>query len=72
DVVRAAAARDVAVADLRRYRVTAAPLPAAPQEAIVVGYGNLADARVDEAVTALAGAVRAATTPRDIAGVLPR
>ncbi|MFB7799998.1 PLP-dependent aminotransferase family protein [Isoptericola sp. NPDC056134] len=68
DVVRAAAARDVAVADLRRYRVTAA---APGSEALVVGYGNLADARVDEAVTALAGAVRAATTPRDIAGVLP-
>jgi len=57
-VVRAAAARDVAVADVRRYRVSAAPLPGAPAEALVVGYGNLADARVEEAVGALAAAVR--------------
>ncbi|MFC8599681.1 PLP-dependent aminotransferase family protein [Isoptericola sp. NPDC057191] len=57
-VVRAAAARDVAVADVRRYRVTAAALPGAPAEALVVGYGNLADARLGEAVTGLAAAVR--------------
>ncbi|MFI2102967.1 PLP-dependent aminotransferase family protein [Isoptericola sp. NPDC019693] len=54
-VVRAAAARDVGVADLRRYRVSAAATGA---EALVVGYGNLADARVDDAVAALAAAVR--------------
>ena len=58
-VVRAAATRDVAVADLRRYRVSAADRGA---EALVVGYGNLADARVEEAVTALAAAVRSVTT----------
>jgi len=59
-VVRAAAAREVAVADLRRYRVSAAG-PGA--EALVVGYGNLADARMGEAVAALAAAVRTTTTP---------
>ncbi|MFE7406304.1 PLP-dependent aminotransferase family protein [Isoptericola sp. NPDC057559] len=59
-VVRAAAARDVAVADVRRYRVTAAPLPGGPAEALVVGYGNLADARLGEAVAGLAAAVREA------------
>jgi len=57
-VVRAAAARDVAVADVRRYRVTAAPVAGAPAEALVVGYGNLADARVGEAVAGLAAALR--------------
>ncbi|SKC40034.1 MocR-like pyridoxine biosynthesis transcription factor PdxR [Krasilnikoviella flava] len=57
-VVRAAAARDVAVADLRRYRVAAAPLPGTPDEALVVGYGNLADARVGEAVAGLAATLR--------------
>ncbi|MEU2202313.1 PLP-dependent aminotransferase family protein [Isoptericola sp. NPDC019482] len=53
-VVRAAAARDVGVTDLRRYRVSAADHG---PEALVVGYGNLADARVDEAVAALAAAL---------------
>ncbi|CAM3714945.1 MocR-like pyridoxine biosynthesis transcription factor PdxR [Isoptericola cucumis] len=57
-VVAAAAERDVAVGDLRRYRVTASPGPASPREALVVGYGNLADARVEEAVAGLAAAVR--------------
>ncbi|MCK9795162.1 PLP-dependent aminotransferase family protein [Isoptericola sp. 4D.3] len=62
-VVRAAAARDVAVADLRRYRVTAAPQHADVRgEALVVGYGNLADARLDEAVAGLAAAIRSART----------
>ncbi|WP_166850753.1 PLP-dependent aminotransferase family protein [Isoptericola sp. BMS4] len=51
-VVRAAAARDVTVADLDRYRLTRGPC-----DALVLGYGNLADARVDEAVARLAAAV---------------
>jgi len=58
-VVRAAAERDVAVADLRRYRVSAAPEAGA--EALVVGYGNLADARVDDAVAGLAAALHDVT-----------
>ncbi|MFC7879646.1 PLP-dependent aminotransferase family protein [Isoptericola sp. NPDC057391] len=55
-VVRAAATRDVGVVDLRRYRVSAA---APASEALVVGYGNLADARVEGAVAGLAAALRA-------------
>src|SRR5690606_37110463 len=55
-VVREAARRDVTVADLRRYQVR----PAARPTTLVLGYGNLADARVDEAVARLADAVRAA------------
>lgn len=60
DVAREAAARDVAVVDLRRYQVR----PAARSTTLVLGYGNLADARVDEAVARLASAVRAAASPR--------
>ncbi len=56
DVVREAAARDVAVVDLRRYQAR----PADRSRTLVVGYGNLADARVDEAVALLAQAVGAA------------
>ncbi|SMF45740.1 GntR family transcriptional regulator/MocR family aminotransferase [Cellulosimicrobium cellulans J34] len=55
-VVRESARRDVTVADLRRYQVR----PAARSTTLVLGYGNLADARVDEAVARLADAVRAA------------
>ncbi|WP_159792564.1 MocR-like pyridoxine biosynthesis transcription factor PdxR [Puerhibacterium puerhi] len=55
-VVRAAADREVAVADLRRYQARPAPRSGT----LVLGYGNLADARVDEAVTRLAEAVSAA------------
>ena len=55
-VVREAARRDVTVADLRRYQVR----PAARSTTLVLGYGNLADARVDEAVARLADGVRAA------------
>jgi GntR family transcriptional regulator/MocR family aminotransferase len=57
DVVREAADRDVAVVDLRRYQAR----PAARSSTLVLGYGNLADARVDDAVARLATAVRAAT-----------
>ncbi|MDC7119913.1 PLP-dependent aminotransferase family protein [Cellulomonas fimi] len=53
-VVEAAAARDVRVADVRRYRVSAG---SAPPDGLVVGYGNLADARLEEAVARLAAAV---------------
>ncbi|WP_199424117.1 MocR-like pyridoxine biosynthesis transcription factor PdxR [Actinotalea solisilvae] len=56
DVVRHAGERDVAVVDLRRYQVEAAER----SRTLVLGYGNLADARVDEAVARLAASVRAA------------
>ncbi len=56
-VVREAAAREVTVVDLRRYQVR----PVARSTTLVLGYGNLADARVGEAVSRLADAVRAAT-----------
>ncbi|ACZ32018.1 transcriptional regulator, GntR family with aminotransferase domain [Xylanimonas cellulosilytica DSM 15894] len=57
DVVREAARRGVAVVDLRRYR--SAP---GPSSTLVLGYGDLADARVDEAVALLAAAVRASSS----------
>ena len=68
DVATAAARREVTVAPVSRYRATAAapsggrgvPGAAGAAEALVVGYGNLADARVDEAVARLAAAVRSA------------
>ncbi|MFD4993162.1 PLP-dependent aminotransferase family protein [Cellulosimicrobium cellulans] len=53
-VVREAARREVTVVDLRRYQVR----PADRSTTLVLGYGNLADARVDEAVARLADAVR--------------
>lgn len=56
DVVREAARREVAVVDLRRYQAH----PAARSRTLVLGYGNLADARVDEAAARLAASVRAA------------
>ncbi|MBD5786192.1 PLP-dependent aminotransferase family protein [Cellulosimicrobium terreum] len=55
-VVREAAARCVTVTDVRRYRVG----PVDRSTTLVLGYGNLADARADEAVRRLAEAVRAA------------
>ncbi|MFB8230371.1 PLP-dependent aminotransferase family protein [Cellulosimicrobium sp. NPDC055967] len=55
-VVREAARREVTVVDLRRYQVR----PAERSTTLVLGYGNLADARVDEAVARLADAVRSA------------
>ena len=54
-VVRAAAALDVAVADIRRYHAGGAPHP---PERLVLGYGDLADPLVEEAVARLARAVR--------------
>ena len=53
EVVRAAAARDVGVVDLRRYRAR----PPARSRTLVLGYGNLVDARLAEAVALLAGCV---------------
>lgn len=50
-VVRTAAARDVHVADLAAYRITAG------SPGLVLGYGNLSDASVDDAVTRLAAAL---------------
>ncbi|MFJ2520653.1 PLP-dependent aminotransferase family protein [Cellulosimicrobium cellulans] len=55
-VVREAARREVTVVDLRRYQVR----PADRSTTLVLGYGNLADARVGEAVARLADAVRSA------------
>ncbi|MDR7383717.1 PLP-dependent aminotransferase family protein [Promicromonospora iranensis] len=55
-VVREGAARDVALVDLRRYQVA----PSAGSTVLVVGYGNLADARLAEAVGSLRAAVEAA------------
>jgi len=55
-VVREAARRGVTVVDLRRYQVR----PDDRSTTLVLGYGNLADARVDEAVARLADAVRSA------------
>jgi GntR family transcriptional regulator/MocR family aminotransferase len=59
DVVREAALREVNVAAIERYRATAAGRDGG-RDRLVVGYGNLADARVEEAVARLAAAVRAA------------
>lgn len=55
-VVREGAARDVALVDLRRYQAT----PSARSTVLVVGYGNLADARLDGAIRGLRAAVEAA------------
>jgi GntR family transcriptional regulator/MocR family aminotransferase len=55
-VVREGAARDVALVDLRRYQVAPSPR----STVLVVGYGNLADARVEQAVRILRAAVEAA------------
>ncbi|MFC8731359.1 PLP-dependent aminotransferase family protein [Luteimicrobium sp. NPDC057192] len=70
DVAAAAAERDVTVAPVSRYRAAGVTssgnrAPRCPEdhvgqlepEALVVGYGNLADARVDEAVVRLAAVV---------------
>lgn len=54
-VRRAASDEEIAVSDLTGYRVSAAmPNP----QALVLGYGNLSDALVDEAVARLAGVIR--------------
>ncbi|GAA1994598.1 PLP-dependent aminotransferase family protein [Isoptericola halotolerans] len=53
EVVRAAAAHDVGVVDLRRYQVR----PSARSRTLVLGYGNLVDARLEEAVARLASCV---------------
>ncbi|WP_448006508.1 MocR-like pyridoxine biosynthesis transcription factor PdxR [Agromyces bauzanensis] len=55
DAAEAASALGVAVSALTRYRVSAA---AATPEALVLGYGNLSDALVDEAVERLARGIR--------------
>lgn len=51
----AASALDVAVTDLTGYRASSA---APTTEALVIGYGNLSDALVEEAVARLARAIR--------------
>ena len=54
DVVRAAEAHDLGLTDIRRYRVSPdAPAP----ERLVLGYGDLADPLLDEAVSLLAAVV---------------
>ncbi|ANC32511.1 PLP-dependent aminotransferase family protein [Isoptericola dokdonensis] len=57
EVVRAAARLDVGLVDLRRYQFH----PGARSRSLVLGYGNLADARLDEAVARLAACVAEAT-----------
>ena len=52
-----AARRDVRAMPASRYRID----PAASAPALVVGYGNLVDARLDEAVARLAAAVAEST-----------
>lgn len=52
----AASALEVSVTDLTGYRASGA---APTTEALVIGYGNLSDALVDEAVVRLARAIRA-------------
>ncbi|WP_203581497.1 MocR-like pyridoxine biosynthesis transcription factor PdxR [Microbacterium hibisci] len=57
DVVRIAEAHDLGLTDIRRYRVS----PDSPgAERLVLGYGDLADPLVDEAVHLLAACVREA------------
>lgn len=55
DAAAAAARLDVAVSDLTRYRVSAS---AGTTESLVLGYGNLSDALVDESVARLAAGIR--------------
>ena len=55
EVAAEASRVDVAVSDLTRYRASSATASA---EALVVGYGNLSDALVDEAVARLARVIR--------------
>lgn len=55
DVVRAAARLDVGLTDMRRYQVEPAPT----SRRLVLGYGNLVDARLEEAVVRLAAAAAA-------------
>ncbi|MFF2372356.1 PLP-dependent aminotransferase family protein [Agromyces sp. NPDC058110] len=62
DVRHAASALDVAVSDLARYRATAGRPGAL--DALVIGYGNLSDALVDEAVARLAAAIRSVPARR--------
>ena len=65
-VARLAARRDVRVVPAGRYRVGTTARP----PALVVGYGNLVDARLDEAVARLAAAVSEAapSAARELAG----
>jgi len=61
DVVRVAERHDLGLTDIRRYRVSPeAPAP----ERLVLGYGDLADPLVDEAVRLLAAVVREAAPGR--------
>ncbi|MFD7312233.1 PLP-dependent aminotransferase family protein [Promicromonospora sp. NPDC059942] len=63
-VVREGAARDVALVDLRRYQAA----PSARSTVLVVGYGNLADARLPAAIRGLRAAVEAASAEAAGAG----
>lgn len=55
DVVASSSELGVAVSALSRYRASAGTAMA---EALVLGYGNLSDAVVDEAVARLARGIR--------------
>jgi GntR family transcriptional regulator/MocR family aminotransferase len=61
DVVTAAAARGLRLVDLRTYQVERRE----PEHCLVLGYGNLADGAVDDAVTVLAAAVAEQRARRD-------
>ena len=64
EVVRTAEPRELALTDMRRYRVSPdAPAP----ERLVLGYGDLADPLVEEAVRLLADTVREVAA-RDVTG----
>ncbi|MFJ3405477.1 PLP-dependent aminotransferase family protein [Promicromonospora sp. NPDC090134] len=63
-VVREGAARDVALVDLRRYQAA----PSARSTVLVVGYGNLADARLPAAIRGLRAAVEAASAEAPVRG----
>jgi GntR family transcriptional regulator/MocR family aminotransferase len=60
DVVTAAAARGLRLVDLGAYRVDRRE----PADCLVLGYGNLADGAVDDAVVMLAASV-AEQSPHD-------
>jgi GntR family transcriptional regulator/MocR family aminotransferase len=61
DVVTAAAARGLRLVDLRTYQVERRE----PEHCLVLGYGNLADGAVGDAVTVLAAAVAEQRARRD-------
>jgi GntR family transcriptional regulator/MocR family aminotransferase len=69
-VVTAAAARGLRLVDLRSYQMDLGE----PANCLVLGYGNLADGAIDDAVTVLASAVADQSVrvcPREVSARLP-